>query len=188
MKPYAYKTTDFGKTWTPLVAGGAPVRGYAHVIKEDLVNPRSPLPRHRVRAVGLARRRRSSGRSTRAATCRACAVRDLAIHPRDNDLVIATHGRGIWIVDDITPLRALTPETLAQGRGVRRRPTPVVQQHPGVRRLGERRRGVRRRESAGRRGDHLLPAKAPHLRRHEDRGARLDRQARATMPTASAAA
>src|SRR5262249_14734962 len=41
------------------------------------------------------------------------AVRDLAIHPRDNDLVIATHGRGIWIVDDITPLRALTPSTLA---------------------------------------------------------------------------
>src|SRR5207237_736292 len=43
----------------------------------------------------------------------AVAVRDLAIHPRDNDLVIGTHGRGIWIVDDITPLRALTPEVLA---------------------------------------------------------------------------
>src|SRR5262249_26594119 len=42
------------------------------------------------------------------------AVRDLAIHPRDNDLVIATHGRGIWIIDDITPLRALTSETLGQ--------------------------------------------------------------------------
>jgi hypothetical protein len=41
------------------------------------------------------------------------AVRDLVIHPRDHDLVIATHGRGIWIVDDITPLRALTPEVLA---------------------------------------------------------------------------
>jgi hypothetical protein len=39
---------------------------------------------------------------------------DLAIHPRDHDLVIGTHGRGIWIVDDITPLRALTPETLSQ--------------------------------------------------------------------------
>jgi hypothetical protein len=42
------------------------------------------------------------------------AVRDLAIHPRDRDLVIATHGRGIWIIDDITPLRALTPELLAK--------------------------------------------------------------------------
>jgi hypothetical protein len=41
-------------------------------------------------------------------------VRDLAIHPRDHDLVVATHGRGIWIIDDITPLRALTPEGLAK--------------------------------------------------------------------------
>jgi hypothetical protein len=41
-------------------------------------------------------------------------VLDLAIHPRDHDLVIATHGRGIWIIDDITPLRALTPETLGK--------------------------------------------------------------------------
>src|SRR5437773_884016 len=44
----------------------------------------------------------------------AVAVRDLAIHPRDNELVLATHGRGIWIVDDITPLRALTPDLLTQ--------------------------------------------------------------------------
>jgi hypothetical protein len=51
-------------------------------------------------------------------------VRDLAIHPRDNDLVIATHGRGIWIVDDITPLRALTPAALASDVVfIRARPT-----------------------------------------------------------------
>jgi hypothetical protein len=40
------------------------------------------------------------------------AVRDLAIHPREHDLVLATHGRGIWILDDLTPLRALTPEAM----------------------------------------------------------------------------
>jgi hypothetical protein len=44
----------------------------------------------------------------------AVAVRDLAIHPRENDLVLGTHGRGIWIVDDITPLRALTSDLLGQ--------------------------------------------------------------------------
>jgi hypothetical protein len=54
------------------------------------------------------------------------AVRDLAIHPRDHDLVIATHGRGIWIVDDITPLRALTPTTLA-GSVVFMQARPTVQ-------------------------------------------------------------
>jgi hypothetical protein len=52
------------------------------------------------------------------------AVRDLAIHPRDKDLIIATHGRGIWIIDDITPLRALTPEVLAKEAAfVEARPT-----------------------------------------------------------------
>jgi hypothetical protein len=44
----------------------------------------------------------------------AVAVRDLVVQPRDNDLVLATHGRGIWIIDDITPLRALTPDLLKQ--------------------------------------------------------------------------
>ncbi|MGH7695128.1 MAG: WD40/YVTN/BNR-like repeat-containing protein, partial [Gemmatimonadaceae bacterium] len=40
MRPYAYKSTDYGKTWTSLISSDSPVRGYAHVIKEDLVNPR----------------------------------------------------------------------------------------------------------------------------------------------------
>src|SRR5204862_350177 len=57
------------------------------------------------------------------------AVRDLAIQPRDNDLVIATHGRGIWIIDDITPLRALTQSTLAQDV-VFMRARPTIQKLP----------------------------------------------------------
>ncbi len=42
------------------------------------------------------------------------AVRDIVIHPRESDLILATHGRGIWIVDDISPLRKLTPEVMNQ--------------------------------------------------------------------------
>src|SRR5204863_3902643 len=38
MHPYAYRTTDYGKTWTPIIASDAPVRGYAHVVREDPVN------------------------------------------------------------------------------------------------------------------------------------------------------
>ena len=41
-------------------------------------------------------------------------MRDIVVHPRESDLVLATHGRGIWIVDDISPLRQLTPEILAK--------------------------------------------------------------------------
>jgi hypothetical protein len=40
------------------------------------------------------------------------AVHEILIHPRDNDLIVATHGRGVWILDDITPLQQLTPEVL----------------------------------------------------------------------------
>jgi len=39
-------------------------------------------------------------------------VRDLAVHPRENDLIIATHGRSIYIIDDITPLREISSEIL----------------------------------------------------------------------------
>jgi hypothetical protein len=39
---------------------------------------------------------------------------DVLVHPRDNDLVLATHGRSIWILDDVTPLQQLTAEVLTQ--------------------------------------------------------------------------
>ncbi|MFN2637436.1 MAG: hypothetical protein ABR585_10450 [Gemmatimonadaceae bacterium] len=112
MRPYAYRSTDYGRTWTPLIATGSPVRGYAHVIREDLVNPNLLFLGTEfglwVSVDGGANWARYKGGDFPAV-----AVRDLAIQARDNDLVIATHGRGIWIIDDITPLRALTPETLA---------------------------------------------------------------------------
>ena len=112
LKPYAYKSTDFGRTWTPVVLPGSPVRGYAHVVKEDLVNPDLLfLGTEFGLWVSLDGGKRWA--HYKGGGLPAVAVRDLAIHPRDHDLVIATHGRGIWIVDDITPLRALTPATLA---------------------------------------------------------------------------
>src|SRR6185312_3899465 len=39
---------------------------------------------------------------------------DILIHPRDGDLIVATHGRSVWIADDITPLEQLTPQVAAQ--------------------------------------------------------------------------
>jgi len=113
MKPYAYKSADYGKTWSPLIAPDSPVRGYAHVIKEDLVNKDLLFLGTEF---GLYVSLDGGGKWSRykGGDLPSVAVRDLAIHPRDNDLVIATHGRGIWIIDDITPLRALTPATLAK--------------------------------------------------------------------------
>jgi photosystem II stability/assembly factor-like uncharacterized protein len=112
MQPYVYRTADYGQTWTPLVASGGPVRGYAHVVKEDLVNP-SLLFLGTEMGLWVSIDGGQQWAQYKGGELPNVAVRDLAIHPRDNDLVIATHGRGIWIVDNITPLRALSPPVLA---------------------------------------------------------------------------
>lgn len=113
MRPYVYKTTDYGQTWTPLIPEGSTVRGYAHVVREDLVN-RDLLFAGTEQGLWISLDGGRQWAQYKGSELPNVAVRDLAIHPRDNDLVIATHGRGIWIIDDITPLRALTPETLAK--------------------------------------------------------------------------
>jgi photosystem II stability/assembly factor-like uncharacterized protein len=128
MRPYAYKTTDFGKTWTSLIPSDAPVRGYAHVIRQDLVNP-SLLFLGTEFGLWVSLDGGKQWAQYKGGDLPNVAVRDLVIHPRDNDLVIATHGRGIWIVDDITPLRALTPDVLA--KEVVFLQSPVQQRLPG---------------------------------------------------------
>jgi photosystem II stability/assembly factor-like uncharacterized protein len=113
MRPYVYKTTDFGKTWTPVVAANSRVRGQAHVVKEDLVN-RDLIFVGTEFGLWVTLDGGKQWAQYKGGDLPSVPVRDLAIHPRDHDLVIATHGRGIWIVDDISPLRTLTPETLAK--------------------------------------------------------------------------
>ena len=61
------------------------------------------------------------------------AVHDLVIHPRDNDLIAATHGRGIWIMDDITPLQQLSEKvTSAEAYPVREPHGDAVAAHPAA--------------------------------------------------------
>ncbi len=109
MTAYVYRTRDHGATWESLVSGD--VEGYAHVVKEDIEN-RDLL--FVGTEFGLFISVDGGGSWARyASDFPKVAVRDLAIHPREQDLIIGTHGRGIWILDDITPLRALTPEVLA---------------------------------------------------------------------------
>jgi photosystem II stability/assembly factor-like uncharacterized protein len=111
MRPYAYKTTDSGKTWTPVVAADAPVRGYAHVLREDIIN-QNLLFLGTELGLWISVDGGRQWAQYKGGDMPNAAVRDLVVHPRDSDLVVATHGRGIWIVDDITSLRALTPDTL----------------------------------------------------------------------------
>ena len=114
MKPYVFKTTDYGKTWTPLInlQDTKGVRGYAHVIKEDLIKP-DLLFLGTEFGLWVSIDDGKNWAQFKGNHFPAVAVRDLAIHPRENDLVLATHGRGIWIVDDMTPLRNLTPDLMS---------------------------------------------------------------------------
>ncbi|MGI8821671.1 MAG: WD40/YVTN/BNR-like repeat-containing protein [Chthoniobacterales bacterium] len=115
MTAYLYKTTDFGKTWQPLVTPQelSGVQGYAHVIKEDLVKPELLFLGTEF-GLWVSIDGGKQWAQFKGGRFPAVAVRDIVIHPRENELVLGTHGRGIWIVDDITPLRALTPEILSQ--------------------------------------------------------------------------
>ncbi|HVY48647.1 MAG TPA: hypothetical protein VHB21_22320, partial [Minicystis sp.] len=129
MTPWVYATKDYGATWRRIVGPGQGVRGYAHVVKQDLVKPELLFVGTEL---GLFVSIDAGGHwaEFKGNGFPSVAVRDLAIQPRENDLVIATHGRGIWIVDDITPLRALTTDVLQKpiaflpGR-------PVQQRMPG---------------------------------------------------------
>jgi Sortilin, neurotensin receptor 3, len=115
MAPYVYRTTDFGKTWTPLLTAqdSKGVRGYAHVVKDDLVQ-KDLLFVGTEFGLFVSIDSGKTWAQFKGSRFPAVAVRDLAVHPRDHDLVLATHGRGIWVIDDITPWRALTPDLLNQ--------------------------------------------------------------------------
>lgn len=104
-KPYAFKTTDYGATWTAL-AGGLPQDDYVKVIREDPKNPQ-------LLYIGMDRGLFASwDGGQRWVSIRnnlpPVSVRDIKIHPRENDLIIGTHGRGAWILDDIAPLQKLS--------------------------------------------------------------------------------
>ncbi len=106
MKTYVYETTDFGKSWKSL--GSDALAGYAHVVRQDTVNPNLLFLGTELGLYLSVDRGASWARFT--GNLPKVAVRDVAIHPRDGDLILATHGRGIYVIDDITPIRALTPE------------------------------------------------------------------------------
>ena len=112
MTPWAYRTNDFGRSWTRIVSPQQGVRGYAHVVKEDPVAP-NVLYLGTEFGLWISTDSGASWAEFKGGNFPAAAVRDIVVQPRDGDLVIATHGRGIWIIDDLAPLRALTPQALA---------------------------------------------------------------------------
>jgi len=108
LAPHVFKTTDFGATWTRLPATGLPEHGYVWVLRQDPKNPRllwlgTELGLYASYDDG------QSWRKLQLKNLPVVAVHDILIHPRENDLILGTHGRAIWIFDDATPLQQFDP-------------------------------------------------------------------------------
>ncbi|MDP2955717.1 MAG: hypothetical protein Q8N53_04795 [Longimicrobiales bacterium] len=108
-RPYIFKTTDYGRTWTS-VSGSLPATGPVYVITEDLKNPNLLFVGTEFAAYATVDGGRSYHRLMNGLPT--VAVHDLIIHPREGDLIAATHGRSIWILDDITALQQLDDAVL----------------------------------------------------------------------------
>jgi len=108
-KPMVYKTTDYGKTWENITSN-IPDDEPVYVIKEDLKNPDLLFVGTEFSVFYSINDGRSWTKLNN--NLPTVAVHDLVIHPRDGDLIAGTHGRGIWIMDDITPLQQATREVL----------------------------------------------------------------------------
>ncbi len=108
LRPHIYRTRDGGATWTHITSG-IPDGGPVNVVRED-PKRRGLLFAGTERAVYVSFDDGDNWQSLRI-DMPATSIRDLVI--KDDDLVVGTHGRGFWILDDITPLRQITAATVA---------------------------------------------------------------------------
>ncbi|MCF6300826.1 MAG: glycosyl hydrolase, partial [Proteobacteria bacterium] len=109
MNTYVFSTDDYGKSWQQLAANDL---GYAWVIKQDTVNSDllflgTEFGLYLSLDAGLNWARFKENLPK-------VAVHDIVIHPTEHDVILATHGRGVYIIDDISPIRALSKDKLQQ--------------------------------------------------------------------------
>ncbi len=108
--PLAYRTADAGKTWQS-IAANLPADNPVRFVYEDPKNANLLFAGTEFGLYFSFDRGTSWVKFTELPTV---MVDDLAIHPRESDMVIATHGRSLYIVDDVRPLEDLTPEIQAK--------------------------------------------------------------------------
>jgi len=104
-QPYVFETTDFGRTWTSLVTPD--LQYFMHTIAQDPVNPDLLFLGSEF---GMYVSFDGGKRWTLWHGLPRVPVRGIVVHPREKDLVIGTHGRGAWILDDVRPLEALAAD------------------------------------------------------------------------------
>jgi len=120
--PHLFRTSDFGQTWTAIV-GGLPPRGHVNVVREDRFNANLLFAGTEFGFyVSL-----NAGTSWQPFMrgLPATKMDDVIVHPRDQDLVLATHGRSFYVLDDISPLQQIGDAVLAKAEHLFR-PRPAI--------------------------------------------------------------
>lgn len=123
--PHVYRTRDLGKTWKEITQG-LPADGYVHTVKEDPARP-GMLVAGTERSVFISFDDGDSWQSL-ALNLPVTSMRDLEFH--GTDLVLATHGRGFWVLDDIAALRQGSADT-TRAAAVLFKPSPTIAVAPG---------------------------------------------------------
>mgnify|MGYP003646261477 CR=1 FL=1 len=125
MKPYTYKTTDYGKTWTNIISKD--VVGFVRNIQEDYVNPDLLFLGTEFGLYITIDGGKNWAKFTN--NMPSVAVHFIDLQKRTNDLVMGTHGRGVIIIDDISPLREINEEVLTEKlHFFKSKPTVMVDQ------------------------------------------------------------
>lgn len=107
---YLFQSDDNGNTWTA-ISGDLPAKRVVRTIRED---PRNASVLYLGTELGLFYTNDGGNHWVELKNdMPTVAFNDLLVHPRDNDLVLATHGRGIWILDNINALQEMTPAVLS---------------------------------------------------------------------------
>lgn len=120
---YVYRTRDYGQTWTSIATED--LRGYAHSFEEDPVDP-SLLFVGTEFGLFVSLDGGGDWMPWRNGVP-TVSVRSMVVHPREHDLVLGTHGRAAIVIDDIGPLRGLSPEVLAS-------PLRLLEPRPAIQR------------------------------------------------------
>jgi photosystem II stability/assembly factor-like uncharacterized protein len=111
LRPYVYVTRDYGETWES-ISSNLPEFGNVNTVRQD---PRNQDILYVGTEFGFFISSDEGQEWTRFMNgLPVVRIDDVLVHPRDNDLVLATHGRSVYIMDDITSLQATTGETMAE--------------------------------------------------------------------------
>ncbi|HET6671202.1 MAG TPA: hypothetical protein VFH15_13315 [Pyrinomonadaceae bacterium] len=111
-RPYVFKSADGGKSWSN-ITGNLPAKAYVQVVRED---PKNPNLLYAGTELGLFASYTGGNEWIRLSLKNLpyVSVHDIKIHPRENDLILATHGRSLWILDDATPIQQMNKELLSR--------------------------------------------------------------------------